>query len=195
MYVNRSLRQTECEMSKRWLMLMTGCVAIGYVPFSSAESAISKAEYYAIADKAAADFRDAHAVCDTLQGNAQTICVEEAKLAQTIAKGSAEARYKNTAQARTKASTDIANAQYAVAKARCEDKQDNDKDACLRYAVAAHAMALAQAKSGTVMAQVVTDSRDAKPDAAMMAALEKCNALTGISKESCVADLKSKIGR
>ena len=134
-------------MNKCMRGLIWGFAAAGFAAAPSAFSDEGKAAYYAAADKAAADYRDAHAACEALgEGNAQIVCIEEAKLAQTRTKGTAEAQYRNTAQARQKAATDIANAEYAVAKARCESTEDNDKSACVRYANALRSAAIATAK-------------------------------------------------
>lgn len=134
-------------MNKLLWGFMLGLAVIGYAVAAQAGSDEAKAVYYAAADKAAADYRDAHAQCETLIGNAQTICIEEAKLAQTRAKGTAEAEYKNTAEARLKASTDIANAEYAVAKAKCESMEGMEKNTCLRQANALKIVTIFEAKA------------------------------------------------
>lgn len=112
--------QMEFIMNKLLTNLVLGFAAFGVIAVSPAASDDAKAAYYAAADKAAADYRDAHALCETLERNAQLICIEEAKLAQTRVKMNAEAQYRNTDQARQRASSAIANAEFAVAMARCE---------------------------------------------------------------------------
>jgi hyperosmotically inducible protein len=110
--------------------------------------AASKAAYYAAGDKAAADYMDAHAHCETLDASMQAVCIEEAKLTQTRAKGIAEVQYRNTAQARLKASIDVANAEYRVAEAKCQSHADNEKKFCIRQANALRSVAIANAKAG-----------------------------------------------
>ncbi|OGB25352.1 MAG: hypothetical protein A3I66_02705 [Burkholderiales bacterium RIFCSPLOWO2_02_FULL_57_36] len=146
-------------MKKLMTKLVLGFAAVGFTEMSAAIADERKAAYYAIADKAAADYRDAHAACDALDGNAQIVCIEEAKLAQTRTKGNAEAQYRNTAQARQKTGTDIANAEYAVAKARCESKEGNDKSACIRHAYALRIAAIAAAKAAQTTANAGTGAR------------------------------------
>jgi hyperosmotically inducible protein len=145
-------------MNKLVTLLLSGIAATGFATIAAADSDQGKAAYYAAADQAAADFRDAHAKCDLLQGNEQLVCIEEAKLAQTRAKGTAEAHYRNTPQARQKASIDIANAEYGVAKARCEAKDGSDKEACIRLANALRSFAIAEAKSGRKIVAAGTDA-------------------------------------
>ncbi len=134
-------------MNRLLASLALGFSVIGFAAAAEGGANDAKAVYYAAADKAAADYRDAHARCETLHGNAQTVCIEEAKLAQTRAKGTAEAEYKNTREARLKASTDIANAEYAVAKAKCESMEGTEKNACLRHANALKIATIFEAKA------------------------------------------------
>ena len=63
----------------------------------------------------------------------------------------AEAQYRNTDQARQRASGAIANAEFAVAMARCENKEGTDKNACIRQAQEA-LRAVAKAGQKTVAA-------------------------------------------
>lgn len=133
--------QMEFIMNKLLTNLVLGFAAFGVIAVSPAASDDAKAAYYAAADKAAADYRDAHALCETLERNAQLICIEEAKLAQTRVKMNAEAQYRNTDQARQRASSAIANAEFAVAMARCENNEGTDKNACIRQAQALRAAA------------------------------------------------------
>jgi hypothetical protein len=147
---------------------------VGYFNVATATNQEAKDAYYAAADKAAADYRDARLKCDVLNGNAQDVCVEQAKAAQTRAKGEAEALYLNTRKARQKARTDIANADFAVAKAMCGSKTGKDKDACIKQANAVQEHALADAKADRKVS------------------LEKCEATDGASKDKCVATVKSK---
>jgi hypothetical protein len=141
------LKQVESMMKRVASSLALIALSGGLLTAVAADNDAAKVAYYAAGDKAAADFRDAHAICDTMTGSAQTICIEEAKLAQTRAKGNAEAEYRKTPQARLKARTDIANAEYAVAKAKCESIGGGDKEACLREANALRAVAIAEAKA------------------------------------------------
>jgi hypothetical protein len=141
------IKQAESIMNKRVMRLVLGIVAAGFASVSAADANQAKAAYYAAGDKAAADYRDAHAQCETLDAKMQTVCIEEAKLAQTRAKGMADVQYRNTAQARQKASIDIANAEYRVAEAKCQDQDGNEKNVCIRQANALRAVAIGNAKA------------------------------------------------
>lgn len=99
-------------------------------------------------NKAAADYKAAKAQCDTMRGNAKTICVDEAKAARAHAEADAVAQDTSTTQrARTKAMVSAADADYALARARCNDKTGNDKTSCVNDAKSSHGTALADARS------------------------------------------------
>lgn len=146
-------------MNKLLLKLLLGFAATGFVSLLQAASNDAKAAYYAAADKAAADYRDAHAACEALDMSMQSVCIEEAKLVQTRAKMNAEAHYKNTAQARQQANMAIANAEFAVAKARCETTQDNERNVCIKQAEATRIAAIKSAKANQKTLAVDTAAR------------------------------------
>jgi hypothetical protein len=133
-------------MRKLIASLALGSCLIGSAAISGAVSDDAKAIYEAAAEHAASEFRDAHVKCDALNGNAQDVCIAEAKARQTRAKGEAEAHYKNTAKARIKARTDLAHAEYVVAEVRCGSKAGKDKDICIKEAKATRTAAIAEAK-------------------------------------------------
>ena len=93
-----------------------------------------------------------------MKDNAKDICVAEAKAARTRTEVDAEAVYKGTPKAREHAVKEIAEADYKVAKERCDDKAGNEKDVCVKVARAAMTKIKADAKAARV-------STDAKVDA------------------------------
>ena len=146
------------------------------------------------------------AACDSLSGNGKDICVEEAKGKEKIAKAEADAAYLNTPKAREAARDARADANYAVAKERCDDLAGNAKDVCVKEAKATHVRATADAKVDRVSADTRNDSaektaearRDAtndKRDADYKVAVEKCDSLAGPSKDTCLRDAKSRFGK
>ena len=95
-------------------------------------------------------YEAAKAKCDALSGNAKDICVAEAKAARTRTDEQAEATYKSTPKAREHAIHEIAEADYKVARERCDDKSGNDKDVCVKVAKAALVKAQSNAKATRV---------------------------------------------
>jgi hypothetical protein len=146
------------------------------------------------------------ATCDSLSGNAKDICTEEAKGKEKVAKADAEAAFQNTPKARENAREARADANYEVAKEKCDDLAGNAKDVCVKEAKAALTKARADAKVDRVAADTRKDSADKtaeakreaatdKRDADYKVAIEKCDAYSGAAKDTCVRDAKVRFGK
>jgi len=152
----------------------------------------SSSDYSAAKDRAAADYKAAKARCDGMSGNPKDVCIAEAKAAEKRAKAEAEASYKNTDVARRNARIAAAEADYDVAHAKCGAKTGNDKDVCNKEAKAAETKVIADAKATKKIAAAKADAREDKMDADYKVAMEKCDALSGTAKDSCVTAAKTK---
>jgi membrane protein involved in colicin uptake len=128
-------------------------------------------------------------------GNAKDICVAEAKAKSTRVDENAEAAYKNTPKAREHATHEIAEADYKVAKERCDDKAGNDKDVCVKEAKAAMTKVQADAKAAQKGTEARMDANQDKRDADYKVAAEKCDTMSGDAKSSCIANAKAHYGK
>lgn len=137
-------------------------------------------------DAAQVRYDTARQQCASLAGNAKDVCLAEAKLERTRAEAGAEARYKNTPKARQEAAEDIAEAQYELAKERCDDRGGNAKDVCRKEAKAAYEQALAESKAERRSAEAHRDARKQAADARRDAEEEKCENYAGDAKEACL---------
>ena len=108
---------------------------------------MSKDVYKTAKDRIEAEYKADKAKCDSLSGNAKDICMAEAKGKEKVAKAELEAQNKGTEKARQEVNIAKAEAAYAVAKEKCDDKSSNEKDACLKEAKATEARAKADAKA------------------------------------------------
>ncbi len=133
--------------------------------------------------------------CDASSGNAKDICVAEAKAARTKTEVEAEAAYKNTPKAREHARHEIAEANYKVAKERCDDKTGNAKDVCVKEAKAAMVKGKADAKADLKTTDAHTDALKDKREANYKVEAEKCDAMSGDPKSACIAAAKTKYGK
>lgn len=88
-----------------------------------------------------------------------------------------------------------AESSYAVAKERCDDLAGNPKDVCVKQAKAVKVKALADAKLGKQIGEARKDAATDKRDADYKVAIEKCDALAGDAKSSCVASAKLSYGK
>ena len=142
------------------------------------------ATYRNATQKAAADYRDAIAKCDTMSGNGKDVCVAEAKLARTQTEAKALSKYSNSPASREKARTSLAEAEFTLAKARCDGKSGAEKDDCMNNAKSVHTAALADAKAGR--------SSPAGTGAPVVAAaaIDKCAQAAGDTKTACVIETK-----
>jgi hypothetical protein len=182
-------------MKPLFASIVMSAAVLGFSGQSAAATTEAKAAYEKVKDTAAADYKVARAKCDPLTGNAKDVCVAEAKAARTHTVADAEAQYKNTPRAQASARKDIADADYAVAKAKCDGAAGNEKDVCIKQAKAAKVAAVADAKADKKTVEARTDAKDDKRDANYKVEMEKCDALAGPSKDACVASVKSKFNK
>jgi hypothetical protein len=156
---------------------------------------MNKDDYKAGKDRISAAYKADKATCEALSANAKDVCVQEAKGKEKIAKAELEYSYTGKAKDQNKLAKAKAEASYAVAKEKCDDKAGNDKDVCVKEAKAAETRALADAKMGKEMGAAKTEAVDDKRDAEYKVATEKCDALAGEAKNSCIAAAKAKFGK
>ena len=89
----------------------------------------------------------------------------------------------------------MADSAYAVAKEMCDDKSGEPKKLCKTEAKATHTKALADAKMNKKVAAARTDAADDKTDANYKVAVEKCEAMSGDPKTSCVNAAKARYNK
>ena len=156
---------------------------------------MTKAEYQAGKTRISADVKADKAACVPLADNAKDICIEEAKAKEKAAR--AELKYGYTAKSsdRNKVLVAKAEADYAVAKEKCDDQSGNAKDVCVQEAKALKTKALANAKMGKEIGEAKVDASQAKRDADYKVATEKCDSMSGDAKASCAAAAKTKFGK
>jgi len=156
---------------------------------------MSKAEYKADKTRISADYKADKAACASLAGNAKDICVEEAKAKEKVARAELEYSYTGKAADQTKVLEAKAKSAYAVAKEKCDDQTGNAKDVCVKEAKAVEVNALSDAKLGKKIGEAKKEASEDKSDANYKVAIEKCDAMTGDAKTSCVAAAKTKFGK
>lgn len=178
---------------------------------------ISKDDYKAGKDKIAAEYKSAKAGCASLSANPNDICVAETKGRAKIARAELEASYQPTRKTHYQVRVAKAEADYAVAKERCDDMAGNAKDVCVKEAKAAESAAKADAKAqmkisdaNATATETSADARskakdkaaDAREDAAAdkldaqyKVAKEKCDTYAGDAKDQCLDQAKARFGK
>lgn len=182
-------------MKKILANIFLGFAALGCAATASAATDAEKAAYKEAKDSATATYKAARTQCDTLKDNPKDVCIAEAKAAEKRSKAEAEAKYKNTPKERMKARIAGLDADYAVAKEKCNAHSGNAKDVCVKEAKAVHTKAVADAKAGKEIGEVKSDTKAEKSEADYKVAIEKCDAMSGPAKEACVASAKSKYNK
>ena len=176
--------------------LTAALLCASLLPISAAYAqTMNKADYQASKTRISADYKADKAACGSQSGNAKDICVEEAKGKEKIARAELEYSYTGKAADRTKVLVAKAKAAYEVAKERCDDLSGNAKDVCRQEAKAIEQKALADAKMNKEIGEAKKDAATEKVDADYKVAIEKCDALAGDAKASCVAAAKAKFGK
>ncbi len=157
--------------------------------------AMSKVDYQAAKARIGADYKTDKAACASLAANAKDICIEEAKGKDKVALAELEYGYTGKSGDRNKTLVAKADAVYAVAKERCDDLAGNPKDVCVKEAKAVHIKSLADAKMGKEIMAAQKEAASDKRDADYKVAIEKCDALAGDAKTSCVNRAKASFGK
>jgi len=134
-------------MNKINMTVIAAAIALVFSAGAMAAPNMSKDEYKADKSKIAAEYKSAKAGCGSLAANAKDVCIAEAKGKEKVAKAELEARYKPGDKASHKVKIAQAEADYAIAKEKCDDKAGNDKKACVKDAKDAEARAKADAKA------------------------------------------------
>jgi hypothetical protein len=163
--------------------------------FTCTAFATTKAEYDATKDRSAADYKAAVAQCKNLAGNSKDICEAEAKATQKKTDAMAEADYKATPKARADAVETAADADYDVAKQKCDARSGNEKDVCIKEAKAVQTRAKADAKAQEKTTVARKDAADDKRDADYKVAMEKCDGFAGDAKTTCQKNAKAAYGK
>lgn len=169
------------------------------------------ATYRNLTQKAESAYRAATAKCDAKSGNDKDVCMAEARLTRTRTEADALSKYNHTAASHAKARANVADAEYDLAKAKCDAKSGADKDSCMDNAKSVHTAALADVKAerseratatgssgggatgasgggntGSGGLVTGTDTRDP----AKAAAVDKCAQMNGDAKTSCLVETK-----
>lgn len=114
---------------------------------AAAEERMDYAAVKAEKERIDARYKADQAHCGELAGNAKDVCEAEAKAMQRIARAELESRASGTPKARYDAAVTRAEAEYDVAREKCDQFSGNHKDVCEKEAKAVEKKAKADAKA------------------------------------------------
>jgi len=176
--------------------LKLSVIVAGVLALASAHAdTMSKADYKAAKERIIAQYKTDKAACDNLKDNAKDVCIEEGKGKEKVAKAELEYNRSGKDRERIKLAVAKAEADYGVAKEKCDDKSGNDRDVCGKEAKAAEVKARADATMSKKITAAKKDAAQDKRDADYKVNIEKCDALSGDAKASCVAQVNAKFGK
>src|SRR4051812_23190791 len=132
-------------MNRIFASVLVATVGLAIADVSTAATADAKTAYHAARSVATANYKVARAKCDTLVDNPKEVCIAEAKATRQHAKNDAKAQYKHSLSARMHARKKNAEADYSVAKAKCDGLSGNDKNVCMKEAKAVKVAVIADA--------------------------------------------------
>ncbi|HET9044519.1 MAG TPA: hypothetical protein VFN70_15285, partial [Burkholderiales bacterium] len=134
-------------------------LGVGSAGTAYAADALTRDAYKAEKDRIDAQYKSAKQACNSFKGNAEDVCKAEAEAEQRTAEAELDARNKGTVEAHQKARIVRAEAQYKVAREKCDDLAGNAKDVCVKEAKAAETKAKAEAKANGRVAEARTDAK------------------------------------
>lgn len=188
---------------KRLLPTLAACVLCAAA--ASAGAVMEREEYAAHKDRVEAEHKAALARCKPMNDRERDLCAVQAAGVRRIARAQLDTQYKPGPRNTEKLMMARAEADYALAKERCDGVAADARDICRKDAKAAFAAARADAKVAKAAAQRGERSREAErqrqearneqDDALHAAGKERCDALSGQSKDLCLADLKKRYGK
>jgi hypothetical protein len=170
---------------------------------------MTKVQYETARTGVSAELKLARAACDSFSANAKDLCLAEASGKEKVATAELNARLAPSEEASYKVRLARADAEYALAREKCDDLAGHAKDVCVKEAKAKAVTAKANAKahmrtavahdaafSMTSKAQDVADGKatqaqsradEISAGARMDAAREKNAAAYTVAKEKCDA--------
>lgn len=178
--------------SIRPALLGLALVAFAGVAHTAADG--SKAGYDRALRTSDAEYKVARARCDAYTDNSNNqkdICVEEAKAQQKRARAMARFQRDGTVEAEKDARDAYAEADYAVAKAKCERVSGDKADLCVKEAKAVRDTAKNQADFREKVLEARHDAVEKQQDTGYKLAVEKCEQLSGNAEDVCKAKARA----
>ncbi len=158
-------------------------------------ASMTRVEHNAAEDRINATYKTQRSACKSLKANANDVCEKQAKAEEKVAKAELQASYTGKAADQDKLRLVKADTAYDVAKEMCDDKAGNDKDVCIQEAKGVQAKSRADTTIKETVRGAINDDSQARLNADYMVAVEKCDALAGEAKSSCVTQAKTKFGK
>lgn len=130
----------------RDLSRLAALAVLAFPAWAADEPAMSKQAFKAAEQKIEAVARSERKACETRNGRAAELCTKEAKAREKIAKAELEADYQPSPETVQEARNVKANAEYGVAREKCDDLKGATRDRCVNAAKSVREAAIRLAK-------------------------------------------------
>ena len=167
-------------INSRLLLIASALLALSACTTDS----LGDAKYKAAVARAHEDHMLALRECNKFSGDAKSMCRTEAGVAQTKTVAGAKAENLGTAAALTQAERDNANADWTLAKEKCNTFGGDAKSACLAKAGATHEATITEINANA-------DQQEAR----WKSTVAECSQLAGTYRSTCMAEARAKFGR
>lgn len=169
-------------MSRLFIALLAALASGAALNATAAEKTDqTRADYNAAKARADADYNASSRRCKDFSGNDRDVCMEKAKANLTKARAEAKAKFEGTGEAKLEAREDIIEAEFEVAKERCDSLAGDAKDVCV-----------AEAKAVYAKEEAALEAREKAMEADHKVAKERCNTLAGDARKSCLKQANIK---
>jgi hypothetical protein len=136
------------KMSTLNIKMATLAIGLAFSASAMAE-AMTKTDYKASKARISAEYKTGKSGCASLSDNAKDICIVEAKGKQKVARAELEASYRPTPRNQYKALVAKADADFLVAREKCDDLAGDPKRACVLEAKVLQTAAMSDATKQT----------------------------------------------
>ena len=183
-------------MNSRLSAVRLACAfSAGLVCAAAGAANISSTTYGAARDDVKAAYKADRDACSKMSGNAKDVCVETAKGKEKVAMAHLQYQRSGDAKDMNKLGEARYDSRYALAKEVCDDQAGNAKDVCVSKAKADHEKAKADAKMNKSVTEARNDAADAKDKADFKVASQRCDAMSGNTKDACMASARARYGQ
>lgn len=131
---------------RRHLTRLVAIAALAAPAWAAEAPAMSRQAFKAAESKIEAVARSERKACETRKGRAAELCAKEAKAREKIAKAELEADYRPSPDSAQEARNVKANAEYDVAREKCDDLKGAARDRCITAAKSVREAAIRLAK-------------------------------------------------
>ncbi len=167
-------------INTRLLLIATTLLALNACTTDS----LGDAKFKAAVARAHEDQMLALRDCEQFSGDAKSMCRTEANIAQKKTVATAKAENLGTAKALTQAELDNVDADWTLAKEKCNTFGGDAKTECLAKARAARNASVAE----------INANAD-KQESEWKSAVAQCSELAGTYRSTCMAEARAKYGR